>query len=405
MLWILETLKEKWKFHHRFSNNSNHFVMLDHLMTSGGIRLENGWSQLYKTTRLCLLLGASLMWIRFWFNFMEAGSFGAVMNNIHVSAIVLITLVRAGWIQMNMKAFTEAKNYINGRSFRPHDSSAWEIRRNAYQKNHSLVTICIVSVAALYVPVLLVDSRRIPPLRNPIEVREMTSDGFQLLLDKLYVVTLFPYGPATVTNVMSTYMLLEGFVAEMQIIADAFGEIFDKMTHQTGVEHWRELQASFRTCADQHVICLNHLRNTRSLLNGTLLIVYYTTGFFISIGTVYIMWTKDFEMFKIQILSLMMFNVLECFFFCILVERINNVHNSVGEQLYNIAWHSELKYSKAFEKEYISIRATMMIVMHSADHTLGISCGGLFELGMERFSELMKSSYQLVMFLWNMAGN
>ncbi|XP_055636217.1 uncharacterized protein LOC129775464 [Toxorhynchites rutilus septentrionalis] len=405
MLWKLGTLRETWKAQHRYSNESDQFIMLDSCMTGSGIRLPSGRSQLYKAFRLVLFLSTSLRWSTFLLNFSKWGSYGAALNNLHVLTAVLVTLVRGIWIQMNIKEFTEAKSYINGRRFRPNDGRSTEIRRETYQQIHLLVTVYLIAQATAYAPLMVIDLRRIPPLRNPIEVRDMTSDGFQLFLDKLYAVMLLPYGASAVTNVLTTYMLLEGFIVEMQIIANSFGEIFDSIANQPEDDFWRELQANFKICAEQHITCLNYLKNTRPLLNGTLLVVYFSTGFFISTGAVYIMWTKKLEMFKFQIFYLIAFNVLECFFFSILVERIKRVHNSVGEQVYNLTWHTNLRYNKAFEKDYIAIRETMLIVMHSAERPLGISCGGLFELGMERFYEMMKLSYQLVMFLWNVADD
>lgn len=331
MWWILRTLKDSWKAHHRFSNNSNHFVMLDYLMTGSGIRLQSGWEwngKLYRAVRLCVIFATAFRCVIFWRNCSQWESLGSLLNNLHVLMAVAITLGRAACIQANMKEYTAAKSYINGRGFRPHDNRSTEIRRKTYQQIHSLATFCVIIQATVYVPLLAIDLRRIPAIRHPIEVREWTSDWFQFLVDKVNTIIIFPYGAQGVTNILTIYMLLKGFIDELQIIANSFGEIFNSIPNQTEMDFWRTLLVNYKTCAEQHVTCLDRLRKIRSLLNGTLLIMYFSTGFFISSGTMYIMLSKQLDMFKIQILYVITFNVLECFCFSALVEHINQVVRS-----------------------------------------------------------------------------
>ncbi|KAL1375033.1 hypothetical protein pipiens_017737, partial [Culex pipiens pipiens] len=72
---------------------------------------------------------------------------------------------------------------------------------------------------------------------------------------------------------------------------------------------------------------------------------------------------------------------------------------SANESTYNLPWPHKLAKSNCFAREYCSIRSTMMVMMMRAQAGMAFSCGGFYEMSMEKIAELMKLTYTMVMFV------
>ncbi|XP_039435808.2 uncharacterized protein LOC120417723 [Culex pipiens pallens] len=66
----------------------------------------------------------------------------------------------------------------------------------------------------------------------------------------------------------------------------------------------------------------------------------------------------------------------------------------------NLDWPEMLHYSEDYPKEYKSVRTSLLIVTIRAQHSLGISCGGIFEMSQDKFALLVRMTYSVLMFLW-----
>ncbi|KAL1398058.1 hypothetical protein pipiens_009260 [Culex pipiens pipiens] len=92
--------------------------------------------------------------------------------------------------------------------------------------------------------------------------------------------------------------------------------------------------------------------------------------------------------------------IVECYVFCHLATLLNEVHSQIADKIMNLDWPEMLHYSEEFPKEYKSVRTSLLIVTIRAQHSLGISCGGIFEMSQDKFALLVRMTYSVLMFLW-----
>lgn len=76
-------------------------------------------------------------------------------------------------------------------------------------------------------------------------------------------------------------------------------------------------------------------------------------------------------------------------------------NQQIGDALYDLDWYQRLQRTPDLVDEYREIRAALLVVMIKSQQSLGLSCGGMFEMSAEAFQELVNMIYNFFMFLIN----
>ncbi|XP_062552485.1 uncharacterized protein LOC134217690 [Armigeres subalbatus] len=126
------------------------------------------------------------------------------------------------------------------------------------------------------------------------------------------------------------------------------------------------------------------------------------TMLFIAIGIMALMFSPKFNSFNVLSLNYSLRYAIESYVFCYLVSKLNEEQNNIVNKLFKFEWGVKLRYSKRFDREFKHIKSTVMIVMMQSQRSLNLSCGGLFEMTMDKFTNIMNKSYTLTMYFWNM---
>ncbi|KXJ73226.1 hypothetical protein RP20_CCG016233 [Aedes albopictus] len=150
--------------------------------------------------------------------------------------------------------------------------------------------------------------------------------------------------------------------------------------------------------AARHAELIEQVATMRTLLKISFLLIFYTEMAFIGCALFYAK-MQGLTMNTVIVVSYVSAILMECYWFCRLTDIINHTNHEIGFALYNLNWPEKFCDTPNSRKEYLEIRATLLVIMTRAQQNLGITCGGMFEMSAAAFHELMKMIYSCLMFL------
>ncbi|EAT47251.2 AAEL001617-PA [Aedes aegypti] len=132
--------------------------------------------------------------------------------------------------------------------------------------------------------------------------------------------------------------------------------------------------------------------------NGIFMIYYYALFF---IGTMlYVTHHQGFEFYSLTFASSVVVTLLECYWWCQLVDSFQDDAESMGNELYDIC--AGIPYARQSHRTYVEMRTSLMIIWINARHSLAIDCVGIFSISTAIFVQMLNTSYSVLMFLINM---
>ncbi|XP_038122001.1 odorant receptor 49b-like [Culex quinquefasciatus] len=137
----------------------------------------------------------------------------------------------------------------------------------------------------------------------------------------------------------------------------------------------------------------------KSLTSELFLLVYCATVSLTAIEIFQVVSTKRLGFYEVFVIQDFCVFYVEFFCFCWLATKMNEMNFRIAGLIYEQEWYREMQYSDNLPKMYRSVKQSLLIVMIFAQQSLGIAVGGIYELSMELFMELLNNSYSLLMFL------
>ncbi|XP_058811286.1 uncharacterized protein LOC131676182 [Topomyia yanbarensis] len=242
------------------------------------------------------------------------------------------------------------------------------------------------------------------------------------LLQKGYFIDLIIHHVNAINNVLVTNLFV-GFITivnnymmafrtELKSIAADLAVIFDRVDRDiegTGAEADKELyllvalKRELCSIAERHSELLIQLDHIKGFFKWSVFCLFYGQLMATATGLFYIN-ILGLTMNTVVLISYFCAVILECYWFCRLVDTMNDANERIGDTLYSLDWPQRLRYRGVddSQREYREIRASMLTVMINSRNNLGISCGGLFIMSAEAFADFVKLVYQSTMFLLNM---
>ncbi|XP_053678197.1 uncharacterized protein LOC128728595 [Anopheles nili] len=205
---------------------------------------------------------------------------------------------------------------------------------------------------------------------------------------------------AAAYNVSLTGMnsLMSGLHDELADIARDYGKLLD--VEDLPGATWTRFVTRTTRVVRRHEAFLEQLNMLKPFLCTAFLVMFYSAALFLAIGTHQITSaTNGFSMYHIVLGGYLCTLLIECYRCCQLVDQLNDLNKQIGQQLYGLEWPLELRYSPQDDRLYRQTRSSLLIMMSSSQRSLGITCGGMFEMSSEAFASLIKMIYTLVRFL------
>uniref|UniRef100_A0A182PDM7 Uncharacterized protein n=1 Tax=Anopheles epiroticus TaxID=199890 RepID=A0A182PDM7_9DIPT len=203
---------------------------------------------------------------------------------------------------------------------------------------------------------------------------------------------------AAAYNVSLTGMnsIMMGLYDELEGIAQEYSELLAKGRDGEGI--WTRFERNTARAVKRHETFLLQLDQLKPFLETTFLVMFYSAVLFLAMGT-FIISASGTSTYGVILSGFLFALLLECYWCCQLVDRLNDVNAQIGMQLYSLEWPMELQYTESTGGRYRQARASLLIMMSKTQKTLGIRCGGMFEMSGEAFASLVKMTYTMLMFL------
>ncbi|XP_035790090.1 uncharacterized protein LOC118465716 [Anopheles albimanus] len=164
---------------------------------------------------------------------------------------------------------------------------------------------------------------------------------------------------------------------------------------------WRQLEHNIAHTVGQHERFLAQLDRLKPFLRATFLVMFYSAVLFLALGT-FMITANGTTTYGVILSGFLFALLLECYWCCRLVDRLNELNAGIGTLLYGLDWPTELRYTAENASEashYRQARAALSIIQSRTQIGLGISCGGMFAISSEAFASLVKMTYTMLMFL------
>lgn len=390
--------------YYEYNCDSEFFVGMNICALVGKIQMDSddrGPKRLWKLFRVAMVLVFGLIGWRFYLDEVEGElEFVKLINNVFICSILLVTSVRSALIGWCYGDSGKIRTYCNGRQFLREDPEVFEIRRKAYfvVKN---VTVVILSnlVVFLSAPSLMID---VPAFRLPFTIPNM--EWATYVCQNVHILMIMTVGVNFMMNVLIIFMILFGLITEGKVVDCAFSRVFDQaLNHQDESGFWTELNDRFDECIEQHSLLLKKIALMRNLFESTFLVTYYSTTLHIAGGAFFLISSfKSFDMYMLQMINVIVMQIIECFILSRWTTLLNDVHESIGDTVYDLDWPQQLQHSERFSAQYEAVRAKIVLTIERCNQPLRFSRGAHFEFTQEKFTELMNTAYSLVTFLWDM---
>ncbi|XP_050099247.1 uncharacterized protein LOC126579739 [Anopheles aquasalis] len=196
--------------------------------------------------------------------------------------------------------------------------------------------------------------------------------------------------------------LLMGLADELAHLVAGYGRLLGgEHAPSAGTVDWRQLEHNIAQTVGQHEQFLAQLERLRPFLRATFLVMFYSAVLFLAIGT-FMITANGTTTYDVILSGFLCALLLECYWCCRLVDRLNELNAGIGTLLYGLDWPTVLRYrgeNAGEASHYRQVRAALSIIQSRTQVGLGISCGGMFAISSEAFASLVKMTYTMLMFL------
>uniref|UniRef100_A0A182N663 Uncharacterized protein n=1 Tax=Anopheles dirus TaxID=7168 RepID=A0A182N663_9DIPT len=317
-----------------------------------------------------------------------------------LTAVLLLMLI----FTLHYDSFRQLGDFLNDRSFAGDHPSAARIRERWYRWGNCLVLGPQCGILLILLQTWLSRQHRKKHFMLVMRGEPIGTEFDQFLYSSfLYFPTVGFFMGCSIVNAM-----LVGFLGEMELLGVCLGEVFETVERELKARDardnralfWTTLHQRLRTCAKRHseiFIMLTKLQRMASfvfLQHHIFSLGLVTAGCYVTLRGQALRENIVFSEYPISI-------VLEYFIFCQLVEKLQDMNRSIGDRLYGTDWMMQMRYSRAFHREYRSAALTIGLLLTRSQHRIRFTCGSINAVSMAKFTEFINLSYSIVMFLLN----
>ncbi|KFB40595.1 AGAP002995-PA-like protein [Anopheles sinensis] len=300
--------------------------------------------------------------------------------------------------------FRKLEDFFNDRSFARNHPLTRRIRERCYRWGNCFTLIPQAGV--LFVMLQCIYLKQYEKKSMMLVIRGDTIGTpltHSLYISFLYFPSLCFFMGCSMVNVC-----LMGFLAEMEILATQLGELDDTVRRRLADEgnetcrksFWIAYHDELRRCAKRHCEIfemIDHMKQFSSLL----FLLQHVFSLSFLVASAYVVLRANALRENIIFVEYPIPLVFLYFIFCLLVEKVQDMNNLIGQRLYGTEWMLQLRYSREFHHEYRSAVCTIAILLGRSQQRIRFTCGSINEVSMAKFTEFLNLIYTILMFFIN----
>uniref|UniRef100_A0A182LWQ6 Odorant receptor n=1 Tax=Anopheles culicifacies TaxID=139723 RepID=A0A182LWQ6_9DIPT len=386
---------------------------------AAGFRSSSWKRVLFVVTRAVQLFQYAVWADRLYLGLIDASEhFEKALHYVNTFGVLTMFLLRMLVVRWYLPSVEKFKQYLRRQRGNARSSSV--THRGSYRK--------IVNIAIMFQLIGLADRLLFccsGTYRQ--ELYEMPSNlaalGWPVVVTVHVLSFDFASRWAAAYNVSLTGMnsIMMGLYDELVDIADEYRQLFAGGRSAENAEFWPCLERNIAQAVKRHATFISHLDQLKPFLQTTFLVMFYSAALFLAIGA-FIITANGTTTYDVILSGFLFALLLECYWCCQLVDQLNDMvrlllrklklsgnntfglntalqNAQIGMHLYDLAWPMELQYTVSNGSRYRQVRSSLLIMMSKSRKTLGIRCGGMFEMSSEAFASLVKLTYTMLMFL------
>ncbi|EJY57462.1 AAEL016981-PA [Aedes aegypti] len=398
-------------------DESDYFRQMEWAMVVAGIKLpsqNSTYQRLFDCYRIIMLLQFSIWVDRVYVAYTEWNSPGELIGVVAFCLALVMILSRAVLMRVYLKDLLKVRDGLKNRLNNHHSEGRVRSYRLIRRFFMVLEWIYLVDQIILYA-FGINEERQYSVPDNLRRLSKRSKLGFDIFICSNHFIFSSVY--ASILTIMNTVFM--GFSTELENIVSECDGIFERVKQQvaviaiyeessTNIEmrknllFWSALKNEISLIAERYSVLTEHVATVRNLLKVSFLLIFYTEIVFIGCALFYVK-LIGITMNTVIVVSYVAAILLECYWFCRLADNINDTNIAIGFALYNLDWPIQLCDLPNSRKQYLEIRASLLVMMTRSQQNLGITCGGMFEMSAQAFDELMKMIYSCLMFLLSIA--
>ncbi|XP_041970456.1 odorant receptor 4-like [Aricia agestis] len=343
------------------------------------------------------LTTALLIMSEIWYLFSESNNLDSIIDNVNATLIHLIALYRYRNMIKNKAIYKNLSTSMESEYFDPSTKRRERMVHFWSQRNERfLILLLSLGFGAL-------SAWHVYPLVDDVEYNLMVAVRFPFSYETpfryciTYIVTFFVFN-FTSLFVMINDLIMQAhllhLLCQYTVLADCFRYIVEDCVNGDVKENFiandlfmTKYLERLHGLVEQHKFILRNTMDLKRSLNAPMLGQFAASSMLICGISFQATTTVGISLIKFFMsLLYLMYNMFELFIFCKWCDEIKIQSQNIGEAAYSSGWEQGISLRPG-------VRSRLLLVIARAQKPLVLSAGGLFELSLESYTTLVKTSY------------
>ncbi|XP_055541627.1 uncharacterized protein LOC129727645 [Wyeomyia smithii] len=398
-------------------DESDYFRQMEFSLVAAGVQIRTSrplYLFAFYVYRLIILLHFSLWYDRFFDNLSDEERLGELITSLAFCAEFSSLLLRGVVVRIYLSKIRRVQDYLSERLS--------DCRYDYRNKTYRLICRIVTTFQIMFFLDMLLQFKFVKYQtffdmpKNVLQLGILSTVlGYRVdLVADFFFATVF----TAHLTIVNTYMM--AFDVEMRKIVDALQSLFGDVEAEiedtwqkqglirtvNSAEELRFLEVLKRklgTIVQDHVELLSQLEQLKGFLQVSFMVMFYLQMVTVG-GILFYITSQKLTALAVVLASYVCVLMLECYWYCKLSDNLNETNNNIGWAVYNLDWPQKLRYHPAGHRTYREIRTTLLLILVNSQKSLGINCGGLFEMKTETFAYFLNLCYKCLMFLPKRTG-
>ncbi|XP_021707260.1 uncharacterized protein LOC23687463 isoform X2 [Aedes aegypti] len=165
----------------------------------------------------------------------------------------------------------------------------------------------------------------------------------------------------------------------------------------TASRMWSTIRADFKQAAVYHSNFIEHVILLKQVSYISFLVLLSATAIFVTLNS--FLCVIDFSSDALGLLVFGSICGMECFFTCKMLDELDEINMKIAKNAYALDWMTSISVPSANMDDYRNIKHTALIVQAKAQQGFWFRAGGMFDMNLEMFMQIMKICYSMITFL------
>nr|XP_019527331.2 uncharacterized protein LOC109399349 [Aedes albopictus] len=409
----MKTIAGLWKTVRYYKHDSDFFLLVDFLVDICGYYPPK-WNPFALFAWRILKVGQLIQYTFYGYHcYLSAAKWRNILYfslNINLFVGLSVGLFRGLALAYYHDDLAKLKHFMNSRNCGKDDAKANYSRKLHFWANNRLVLIGSTILVLNAIHWCLTTAFTEDLFQIPFSLEFLPSSvanviiyyySFQMLIQNLgYWQSFFQFG-----------LMLSLLKNELLILSDYFESVYDRAFQvccdndlelkyedsSTASKMWVAIRTDFIRAAAYHSDYIDHINLLKRVTYISFLVLLSATAIFVTLNS--FLCVIDFSSDALGLLVFGSICGMECFFICRFLDELDEINQDLGMKAYAMDWMTSITVPRRNMGDYRIVRRTALIVQAQAQQGFGFRAGGMFDMNLEMFMQIMKMCYSLITFL------